>query len=116
MGLTEMIEQIKSHHNIKHAGMILCHNGIVRQTSRDGHPVQGIEISINKDRLNSLIGEMRRQPGIVEVLAEVREGRLMVGEDIMWVVVAGDIRDNVFPVLVDTVDRIKREVAKKVEF
>lgn len=116
MGLTEMIEQVKSHHHISQAGMILCHNGIVRGTSRDGHPVQGIEISINKDRLNLLIAEMRRQPGIVEVLAEVREGRLMVGEDIMWVVVAGDIRDNVFPVLVDTVDRIKREVAKKVEF
>ncbi len=116
MGLAEMIERIKSHPNISEAGMILCHNGIVRETSRDGYPVKGIEIRVNEDRLASLLGEMRRRPGIVEVLAEVREGRLMVGEDIMWVVVAGDIRDNVFPVLMDTVDRIKKEVAKKVEF
>jgi len=30
--------------------------------------------------------------------------------------VAGDIRDNVFPVLKDTVERIKKEVVKKTEF
>jgi len=39
MDLTDMIKKVKSHPDYKKAGMILCHNGVVRETSRDGKPV-----------------------------------------------------------------------------
>ncbi|HIC90863.1 MAG TPA: molybdenum cofactor biosynthesis protein MoaE [Syntrophaceae bacterium] len=116
MELWEMIEKIKSHPNFGQVGMILCHNGIVRGTSRDGHPVQGIDIMVDRSRLVLVLDEMKSHPGIVEILAEIKEGTLKVGEDIMWIVVAGDTRDNVFPVLEVTVERIKKEVVKKTEF
>ncbi len=58
---------------------------------------------------------MKGRPGIVEVLAELFEGKLVVGEDIMYVLVAGEIRDNVFPVLEETVNRIKKEILNKEE-
>ena len=66
-------------------------------------------------RLEAILSEMRKRPGIVEILAEVREGKLDVGEDVMMVVVAGDYRENCFPVLQDAVNAIKRDVTKKKE-
>jgi molybdopterin synthase catalytic subunit len=53
--------------------------------------------------------------GIFEVLVETCDGRLNVGDDIMAVVVGGDTRENVFPALMDTVNRIKAEGAQKKE-
>jgi molybdopterin synthase catalytic subunit len=95
--------------------MILCHNGIVRGTSRDGKPVAELTVKADHHRLGEILVEMKARPGIIEVLAEVREGTLQVGDDVMYVVVAGDIRENVFPVLEDTVNTIKRDVTRKTE-
>jgi molybdopterin synthase catalytic subunit len=58
---------------------------------------------------------MKRRLGIIEVLAQVNEGRLAVGDDVMFVVVAGDFRENMFPVLMEAVDLIKKDVTQKRE-
>ena len=115
MDLSEMIKKIKAHPAYHEAGMILCHNGVVRATSRDGKPVQELTVNVDRSRLSEIITEMRKRTGIIEVLAEVREGKLKVGDDVMLVVVAGDFRENVFPVLMDTVNTIKAQVTKKTE-
>jgi molybdopterin synthase catalytic subunit len=41
---------------------------------------------------------------------------LAVGEDVMLLVVAGDVRENVIAVLRDTLDAIKSEVTRKTEY
>ncbi|MEN6464200.1 MAG: molybdenum cofactor biosynthesis protein MoaE [Syntrophaceae bacterium] len=115
MNLTVMIEKVKERPDFARAGMILTHTGIVRGSSRDGSPVREVEVRADREALARVTAEMKTRPGIIEVLAEVRDGRLKVGEEIMNVVVAGDIRENVFPVLIDTVNRIKAEVTRKQE-
>jgi len=115
MDLSEMMKRVKAHPAYHDAGMILCHNGVVRGTSRDGKPVQELTVNVDRSRLGEIIAEMKKHPGIIEVLAEVREGKLKVGDDVMLVVVAGDFRENVFPVLIDTVNTIKAQVTKKIE-
>jgi molybdopterin synthase catalytic subunit len=115
MDLSEMIKQVKAHSAYHNAGMILCHNGVVRATSRGGDPVTELIVNVDRQRLAEIIAEMKIRPGIVEVLAEVREGKLKVGDDVMLVVVAGDFRENVFLVLMDAVNMIKEQVTKKVE-
>lgn len=115
MDLSEMIKRIKAHPEYHQAGMILCHNGVVRATSRDGRPVTELNVEVDRNRLAEMIADMKKRQGIVEILAEVREGKLMVGEDVMMVVVAGDFRENVFSVLMDTVNAIKRDVTRKTE-
>ncbi|GAH48840.1 unnamed protein product, partial [marine sediment metagenome] len=45
----------------------------------------------------------------------IREGELSIGEDIMYVVIADDIRENVFPALEEAVNSIKSYVIKKEE-
>lgn len=115
MSLNDMITAVKNHPDYHKAGMILCHNGVVRATSRDGSPVKKLVVRTDREKLAEIISTMKESRGIVEVLAEVTEGVLLPGDDIMYVVVAGDFRENVFNVLMETVDMIKRDVTKKSE-
>lgn len=117
MDITELIEKVKRHPEFKRAGMILCHNGVVRQTSRDGTPVSGLRIEVDHRRLAEVLNEQRRRPGIVDIQVEIAENEdLTAGDDVMGLAVAGDIRENVIAVLAETLDRIKKTVTKKTEF
>jgi molybdopterin synthase catalytic subunit len=115
MKLEEMVARIKTHPRIGEAGMILCHNGIVRGTSRNGQKVSKIKVKAHHEALTRIISEIKSRPGIVEVLAELNEGTLNVGEDIMLVAVAGDIREHVFPALQDLVQQIKQQITEEEE-
>ena len=92
--------EIKNHPDYEKVGMILCHNGIVRSTSRDGRPVTGLTVQVDHTRLHDIIEEHKQDPGIIEILVEIKENRkLSVGEDVMYLIVAGDIRENVIHTL-----------------
>jgi molybdopterin synthase catalytic subunit len=112
-----MIDSIKKHPDYHKAGMILCHKGIVRGTSRNGRKVSGLTISVDDNKLRHVIKTYKRQPGIIEILVEIAGNkRLNVGDDIMLLVVAGDIRENVITVLNDTLNAVKTSVTSKTEF
>lgn len=115
MQAIDIMDKIKSHPSFSKVGMVLFHCGVVRSTSRDGKIVKELTLEVNRKRLQTILEEMRKSAGIVEILAEIREGKLVPGEDIMLVAVAGDIRENVFPVLMETVNRIKSEATRKNE-
>ena len=115
MNLQEMIDKVKMHPDYPKAGMILCHNGVVRSTSREGRPVSELTVRVERQPLQKIMDDIRQRPGIVEVLVEIREGRLYPGEDVMFIVVAGDFRENVFSALMDMVNRIKADVTRKIE-
>ena len=117
MGIEQLVLEIKQHPDIAGAGMILCHNGIVRSTSRDGRPVTGLTVQVDHARLRRLIEENKQDPGIIEILVEIQENRrLSVGDDVMYLVVAGDIRENVIRTLQGTLDAIKSMVTQKTEY
>lgn len=112
----KIIEKLQKSSNASKMGMIATHLGIVRENSRDGRKVHGIQVTYDYKALDEIIHDIKRLPGIFEVMVETNEGRLMVGDIIMFVAVGGDIRENVFPALVETVDRIKKESSRKKEF
>jgi molybdopterin synthase catalytic subunit len=117
MNITSMIDSIKRHPDYHHAGMILCHNGVVRGTSRDGRQVSGLTISVDDDKLRQVIDRYKQTPGIIEILVEIADNKhLRVGDDVMLLAVAGDIRENVISVLKDTLNAIKTTVTTKTEF
>ena len=116
MKLHEMIETLKTHPEAAKIGMIASHLGIVRGTSRDGRGVTEIEVIYDQNEVANIIQNTKKLPGIIEVLIETYDGRLRVGEEIMAVAVAGDIRENVFPALSQTVDEIKAKASRKKEF
>ncbi len=115
MSLSDLITQVRKHPDFGKVGMMLCHNGVVRGTSRDGKPVSEVTVRVDRNRLDAVLAAIKGMPGIVEVLAHVNEGTLKVGEDVMYVVVAGDIREHVFDAMIAAVNRIKAEVTSKTE-
>ena len=117
MKLEHLIEKIKRHPDYPKAGMILAHNGVVRQTSRDGQMVTGLRVAVDREKLEDILSRKKETPGIVDILVEIfDEKNLAVGDDVMFLVVAGDIRENVLAVLGDTLNEIKTTVTQKTEF
>ena len=117
MNYSELIDFIKEHPDYDRVGMILCHHGVVRSTSRDGRKITALEIKVDHKKLHRILKNNRKKPGITEILVRINENKILsVGQDIMMLIVAGDIRDNVIPVLHDTLNAIKTTVTKKTEF
>lgn len=115
MDINALIRKIKARPDFDKVGMILCHNGVVRGTSRDGRLVTGVRVSADYQALEEILAEQRRRPGIVDILVEVNEGELKVGDDLLLIAVAGDIREHVITVLSDTLNTVKARVTKKTE-
>jgi len=115
MTLASIIEKVKKEVDPAKVGMIVCHNGVVRGTSRAGQRAEFLEIDVDQSTWDRVIDEMRCEPGIAAVEAHLFTGVRQVGDDVMFVVVAGDIRENVFPVLERTVNRLKAEAVLKKE-
>ena len=71
----------------------------------------------DQTRLEQVLVEQRKRPGIVDIRVAIVEDRdLVVGDDVMVLVVAGDIRENVIAVLSDTLNLIKATVTEKTEY
>ncbi len=117
MDITKEIAKLKQEPGFTdNVGMILCHNGVVRGWSRsDKSTVKAIDVSPDHAKIEALRQEYSQKPGIYKVLAEAKEGRLELGDDLLFIIVAGDIRENVKAVLAELLDRIKSEAVTKSE-
>jgi molybdopterin synthase catalytic subunit len=111
----KLLEKIRRHPESHRIGMVASHLGIVRGNSRDGRKVKAVEVSYDMDALNNIIKDIKSMKGIVEAMVEVKPGLLNVGDEVMYLAVGGDIRENVFPALIKGVDMIKKNAAKKKE-
>ena len=117
LDIVQMITQIRQRPDFDKVGMVLAHNGVVRGTSRDGRKVSGLTVSVDHDKLARILEKERQTPGIVDIQIEIAENRdLAVGDDVMVLVVAGDIRDTVIKVLERTLNAVKKTVTRKTEF
>ncbi len=113
----DLMTTVKQHPDFDQAGMVLCHNGVVRATSRDGRRVSGLRVNVDQQRLTAILEAARQRPGIVDVRVDIAADRdLTVGDDVMVLVVAGDVRENVIAVLEETLNAIKTTVTSKTEF
>lgn len=117
MDLNQVLQELKKESGFKDSvGMILIHNGVVRGISRSGKKVKKLKI-LKVDY--SLIDEIRKKyesyPGIYKILVHAREGEFSPGDDLLWIVVAGDVRENVKKALSEILDEIKSNAVKKQE-
>ena len=109
------IADVKRETPAERLGMLLVHNGVVRGTSRAGAAVSGMRLDVDRARLGDVVREASESPGVEAVYAWVNEGELAVGDDIMYVLVAGTIRPVVIPALENLVREIKTTVVTEVE-
>ena len=99
------LQEAKAHESAPKIGMYLTHNGIVRQTAkamvRNGaentQAVTGMEFSYDAAKVDAVIADTYRMEGIYYIKVWLNEGTLDVGDDIMYVLIGGDIRPRVVP-------------------
>jgi molybdopterin synthase catalytic subunit len=104
-------------------GMYLVHNGVVRQTPKakvrqgidDGSIVTGMEFTYDAGKVDEVIAETYKMNGIFHVRVWLNEGILELGDDIMYVLIGGDIRPHVIDALQFLVGKIKNECVTEIE-
>ena len=117
------LKEAKSHDSSEKVGMYLSHNGVVRETAKakvrqgekDTKPVRGMYFSYDNEKLDSIIESAYIIDGIYYIRVWLNEGALNVGDDIMYVLVGGDIRPHVVYALEYLVGRIKNECVEETE-
>ncbi len=112
--MDEWIKEAKKENDAGKCGMYLFHNGVVRETSKaqarfgvQEDLVKGMQFSYDKDKVDIALANARKMPGIYYARVWLNEGNLKVGDDIMYVLVGGDIRPNVINGLQALVEEIK---------
>lgn len=117
MGVQSLIDEIKKRPGFaENVGMILAHNGVVRGWSRDGRKkVVAMEVKPDELKMADICQELGSRPGIFAISAQANEGMLNPGDDALYLVVAGDVRENVINVLRELLDRVKKEAMTKRE-
>ena len=117
MNLDALLNKITAHPDYPKVGMVLCHKGVVRGSSRDGATVSGLRVAVDHNQLEQVIAAHKKRPGIVDVLVEINSDKdLNVGDEVMHLVVAGDIREHVVATLSDALNAIKSTVTRKTEY
>lgn len=118
MSLADMIKDIKGRPGFEeNVGMLLAHNGVVRGRTRDGSKkVLAMQVTANELRMGEICQELGSRPGIFAISANAIEGLLKPGDDALYLVVAGDIRENVISVMTELLNRIKSEAMNKREY
>ena len=117
------LKEAKQHPDADKIGMILTHNGIVRATPKamvrdgikDGKTVAGMAFSYDGEKLQAAIHRTLAMPGIYCVRAWLGEGTLRVGDDLMLVLIGGDIRPHVVDALEYLVGTLKSECVTEEE-
>lgn len=117
MDISKKINEIKQLEGFEdNVGMILIHNGVVRSWSRKNHSkVLMVKVQPDHKRIQEICQEFEKKEGIFKVYAHAFEGELKPSDDLLYIIVAGDIRENVKPVLSDLLDSIKKEGVIKEE-
>ena len=117
------LREAKAAANAGKIGMYLLHNGTVRETpraaAREGAeglpPVRGMEFSYDKARVDAAAAEAKALPGISLVRVWLNSGELKTGDDIMYVLIGGDVRPRVIEALNFLVGRLKSECVMEKE-
>lgn len=94
------LKEARAHASAPKIGMYLTHNGIVRESAKakvhqgaaDTRPVVGMQFSYNQEAVDAIIAETYKLDGIFYIKIWLNEGELSVGDDIMYVLIGGDIR------------------------
>ena len=117
------LKEAKAHPDADKVGMYLTHNGVVRATAkakvRNGEegtkPVTGMVFSYDRQKVDAAVAKTYEMDGIYYVRAWLNEGELCVGDDIMYVLIGGDIRPHVVDALQSLVGTLKNECVTETE-
>jgi molybdopterin synthase catalytic subunit len=111
--LSDLISNAKKNEEFAKAGAIAVFIGVVRGETLEGKKVVNLKMEAYEEKakevLTAISKELSQRPGIVDVQVHHLLGEFNVGEDVVYVSVAGSHREEVFSVLREAVERYKKE-------
>lgn len=120
--LNAWLDEAKKDPSAKKCGMYLTHNGVVRETAkvtvREGKEadlVHSMKFSYDQEKVDKAVEETLKMDGIYYVRTWLNSGELKVGDDIMCVLIGGDIRPRVLDALTFLVGEIKSNCVEEIE-
>ena len=113
LSLSQVLKNVRAQPDFPRTGAIGIFVGVARGQTLQGEKVEKLELEAYEEKaddvLKSICEDLKRKPGIVEVQIHHMLGEFEIGEDLVYVVVAGSHRKQVFPVLEEAVERYKKE-------
>jgi molybdopterin synthase catalytic subunit len=110
---SDLIADAKSKKDFRKAGAIATFIGVVRGASASGEKVVKLALEAYEEKadeaLAKICDDLQKETGIVDVQIHHLLGEFDVGEDLVYVLVAGSHRREVFSVLERAVERYKKE-------
>ncbi len=121
--MDEWMREAKKHESADKIGMYLTHNGVVRKSAKakvrlgeaDTKDVAGMWFSYDEEKVAQAVQETYELEGIYYIKTWLNEGMLSVGDDIMYVLIGGDIRPHVVDALQFLVGKLKNECVEEKE-
>jgi len=116
VSLDRIIDYVKSLPTYHESGALACFVGVVRE-----EPVRDSDAKVTQleyeaygevalKRMSEIRADAKKRSGIVEVAIHHVIDSVEVGEPSIFVVVLAKHRQEAFPALAETVDRVKKEV------
>ena len=120
--IDQWLREAKVHESAPLCGMYLTHNGTVRQTAKakvrlgeDAPDVSGMYFAFDQAKVDAAVEETYKMDGIHYIRTWLNEGELQLGDDIMYVLIGGDIRPHVVDALQFLVGKLKNECVTEIE-
>lgn len=121
--IEKLLKDAKKDKVAKKCGMYLVHNGVVRETAKakvrqgkkKAQDVKGMIFSYDEKKVEKAKKKALKMKGIYYINVWLNSGKLKVGNDIMFVLVGGDIRPNVINCLQKLVEEIKTKCVMEIE-
>ncbi len=111
--LNDLMDSIRKNENYTKTGAIGLFIGVARGENNEGEKVQKLTLEAYQEKANEVLekicDDLQQKSGIVDVQIHHLLGEFYVGEDMVYVSVAGSHRPEVFEVLREAVERYKYE-------
>jgi molybdopterin synthase catalytic subunit len=111
--VSDLIGNTRKNENFEKAGAIAIFIGVARGETLEGEKVQKLKLEAYEEKADEVLAricyDLSQKPGIVDVQIHHLLGEFDVGEDLVYVSVAGSHRTDVFTVLREAVERYKKE-------
>jgi molybdopterin synthase catalytic subunit len=111
--LSDLMIALKANPDFGKAGAVLLFIGVARGETKEKEIVSKLELEAYSEKadqiLEGICEELSEKPGIIDVQIHHLIGKFDIGEELVYVAVAGRHRSNIFPVLQEAVERYKHE-------
>ena len=113
--LADLLENVRKNPRFEETGAITLFIGVARGTNQKGEKVEKLRLEAYEEKANetleNICEELEKKPGITDVQIHHLIGEFNVGEELVYVSVAGSHRTEIFPILREAVEKYKHEAA-----